>query len=776
MKKLAVLSILLLIPIWIFSYYVADRGIRFDPMIEDKLKEHLQTKDLSKNVVKSIEVLDLSNQNLTSIEGLEYFTNLKEVNLSQNLLTDASSLSKLENLVTVNLSFNQLESLNLIGENIKVLNLEANRFNSIDFVQMMPKLKTLNMRANDVVDLSPLAGHKKLKSLNIRGNQVKLLEPLKSIGTLQDLNARNNQILLIEPIKELPLTKRLYLAGNDIGDLSLLKEKLKTIDEIDFDIAIPKTEFRKPSGVYAEPFELELRTAKHHQIYYTLDGSQPTLKSNKYIEPIMINEEIMLAQPMISNYQTSPLKEAFSFTPEDIKKAVTVTAASYINGQFGTSLSYTYILDKELFTSNLPVISLTMDPKDLFDDYGGIYVPGAMYEEDYQRTGNYYQKGRKHEKEGSIELFEEDGVINFRQHIGVRINGSYTRLLPQKSLRVYPRSDYGQSRIYSKLYDDLPYHEFNLLVLRSSGNDNNSTLLRDGLMHELIKDSGLDVQGYKPSIVLLNGEYWGIHNIREKYNESYIDIKYNVKESDLVMMSVDSIGGLHFNMDVGTEKDQIHYTDMMDFVEKEDMSIDANVDYIKTIMDVDNFLTYVAVQAYYGNTDSFFNNMTVWRKKSEYVPDAPRGHDGRWRWMVFDLDWGMGYGLFRADGDPINYNMLEHLLGDDKSVKLFKNLMENQALKERFAETMIQLLETNFETTTVQEKINEMASVIRPEIPQSIARWENIASVEVWEENIEKLHEFATKRPDVLKSNLMSELGFTEAQLETIEKRLNSQE
>ena len=134
-------------------------------------------------------------------------------------------------------------------------------------------------------------------------------------------------------------------------------------------------------------------------------------------------------------------------------------------------------------------------------------------------------------------------------------------MMPQKSLRIYPRSDYGQSRIYSKIFEDVPYHEFNLLVLRSSGNDNNSTLMRDGLMHELIKDRGLDVHGYQPSIVLINGEYWGIHNIREKFNEDYIDIKYNVKEEDLVMMSVYTDSGLHFDMDVGTEKDKTHYND-----------------------------------------------------------------------------------------------------------------------------------------------------------------------------------------------------------------------
>lgn len=761
---------------WILFYYIADRGIEFDPMTEESIKEQLQAKKLSKNIVKSIETLDLSNQNLTSIDGLEHFTNLKELNLSGNILTNVSQLAGLTELVSLDLSFNQLQSIELHSENIESLNLEANQLTSIEFAEKLVKLKKLNVRANDVVDLSPLANHPNLTALNIRGNQVKALDALESVDTLMDLNARNNQIKSIQPIIELPLQKRLSLIGNDIGDLNLLSEKLKTIDDVDFEIGIPYPEFRKPGGVYAEPFELELRTAKNHQIYYTLDGSKPTLKSTQYTEPIKISKEVMLAQPMISNYQTSPLRDAFSFEPEEVKKAVTVTAASYIGGNFGTPLSYTYILDEELFKSGLPVISLAMEPRDFFDEYGGIYVPGAMYEEDYFRTGNYFQKGRKHEKEGSMEFFHEDGSINFRQNIGVRINGSFTRSMPQKSLRIYPRSDYGQSRIYSKIFEDLPYYQFNLLVLRSSGNDNDSTLMRDGLMHELIKDRGLDVQGYKPSIVLLNGEYWGIHNIREKFDENYIDIKYNVKEQDLVMMSVYTKSGVHFEMDVGTEKDSMHYEDMITFVQKEDMTNDEHIAYIETLMDMDNFLEYVAYQVYYANTDSFANNLTVWRKKGGYVPNAPKGHDGRWRWIVFDLDWGMGYGLLGSNEDPIAHNMLRFVLSDDNAVVLFKNLMENEGLQKRFAETMLTLLQSNFEPNHIHAKIDELAAVIRPEIPQSIARWENIESIEAWEENINVLHEFAEKRPDIIRSHLMSEFGLTKEQLEDIEKQIQVQQ
>lgn len=773
MKKtvtITIITAMIAIIFWAGFYFVADKGVTMDPIMEQHLKDEYGREDISKQFALSIEALDLSNKNLTSIEGLEVFTNLKELNLSGNLLTDATPIAGLEHLVKLDVSFNQLSELTLASESLEQLDVEANQFSTIEFISEFPRLKNLNLRANNVVDLMPLQNLKDLKKLNIRGNQVKTLEPLENLMNLVDLNARNNQITLVEPIGQLPLTKRLYLTGNDIQDLDIFANRLETFDDYDFEIPIPTPVFRTASGIFKDPFELDLRTEKAHLIYYTLDGSMPTVKSHRYRGPFEVSEKMALDQEVHANIQTSPFKEPFSFEPEDVKKAVTVTAASYYKGTFSKPVSRTYIFDERLFDSELPVVSLIVQPKDFFDEDGGMYVPGNMYREGYDRTGNYYQKGRENEKEATLEYFDEEGQLNLQQRIGLRINGSYTRIFPQKSLRIYPRADYGQSRIYSKLFDDVPYYEFNRLVLRSSGNDNDSTLLRDGLMHELVKDRSIDVQAYKPAIVLLNGEYWGIHNIREKFTDDYIDIKYNVKNTDLVMMTYDKALSSRFKMDAGVEKDRLHYEEMMEYIRSNDVRQEEHLEYVNTQMDLENFLEYVAYQVYYGNTDSFGNNLTVWRKRGDFVPNAPLGHDGRWRWMLFDLDWGMGYGVLgQKDVDPLTYNMLDFLTSDQSAVELFRRLIENQNVKDRFTEIMLTLLNDNFETERVQAKIDELAAKIRPEIPQSIKRWENIESVDTWEDNINVLHEFAEKRPNIVRQHLQETLGYTEAELQEIE-------
>src|SRR5699024_9034784 len=135
MRKTLILFVLALIPLWAISYVIAEKGeVDFDPTFERVLKEELQTNNLSKKTILSIESLILKDKNLTSVKGIENFVNLKELNLSNNLLTDSSFLSELNNLENLNLSINQFEEIHLNSPNLNRLNLRGNKLSSINFV------------------------------------------------------------------------------------------------------------------------------------------------------------------------------------------------------------------------------------------------------------------------------------------------------------------------------------------------------------------------------------------------------------------------------------------------------------------------------------------------------------------------------------------------------------------------------------------------------------------------------------------------------------------
>src|SRR5699024_10131829 len=189
--------------------------------------------------------------------------------------------------------------------------------------------------------------------------------------------------------------------------------------------------------------------------------------------------------------------------------------------------------------------------------------------------------------------------------------------------------------------------------------------------------------------------------------------------------------------------------------------------------DMDNFLHYVAFQVYYANTVSFSNNLIIWKKRTFYEPEVPKRHDGKWRWMLFDLDWGMAYNVLESadyDGYRVNFNMFEHVLIDEQEkIYLYTHIIENEEVQQQFIEVMVKLLNNNFDPEHVKEKIDELSETIRPEMEQSIHRWDNIESVETWEENLQVLYDFAEERPDIVKQHLMEQFDLTKEDIEEIE-------
>src|SRR5699024_2862885 len=493
--------------------------------LEKALENELGTSSFSKKILQTVDSLDLSNYHLTSLDGLEAFEHLEELNVRNNMLEDVSIIGHLEQLKTLDLRGNLIQSL----ESFRDLN----------------KLEYLNLRDNRIDDISPLQANIQLEYLNLRENSVEHLDELAHLTHLDELNIRDNKIKSIAPLVNLPLKKRLNVSGNDIKDLGLLAETMDNIKDVDFELTIDKPKLSVEGGFYDDSFTLEMETDEDYEIYYTLDGSTPNTQSEKYTEPITMSKELIDKTPIIANERTSAHQaDGFSFTADDVQSAVTLKAvAAYKeNESFPRTYSHvtsaTYIFDDALESNDLPILSLSVDPDDLFNDKYGIYTPGIWYEEDTAWSGNYAQRGRDHEKLASLDMFNSDKELTVHQDVGVRIHGRGSRVFPQKSLRIYARNDYGQKHIHAPIFEDINYNRFRHLILRNSGQDVNSTLMRDGLMHELVKHLDVDVQAYEPAIVLINGEYWGIHNIRERLNKHFIKTKYNINKDELALLKV----------------------------------------------------------------------------------------------------------------------------------------------------------------------------------------------------------------------------------------------
>jgi len=554
---------------------------------------------------------------------------------------------------------------------------------------------------------------------------------------------------------------------NNINGNNYVPTENRVFDNKQFDnVNIEDTlVFSHGSGFYDKEFLLQVHSENGSaKIYYTLDGSEPNTESYLYEDGIEIKDR----KDDESIYsRIRDIADGFR-PPSNVYKATVVRCRAFKdNNPTSEIITATYFVGddaKDRYT--LPIISLVSDPYNLFDYNHGIYVKGEYYDklfdsslEPWELEGNYTQRGREWEREVCIEYFD-DGEAKFSQNVGIRIHGGATRSYPQKSLRFYARNEYGAEYIEYPVFgnrkivqEDNVTDKFKTLLLRNGGNDAQSTIFRDAMMQSLVEHTSLDVQAYKPVILFLNGEYWGIYNIRERFDKYYFENYYGVSEEELVIMEKDG------ELVEGTEEDVAYYRNMIDYIKNNSMKDSKHYQYISTLIDIENFILYNMAQIFFDNTDWPGNNNDFWRvRKESYDKDAPYGHDGRWRWLLYDTDFG--FGLYPYYGGYRN-NTLVHATkaGEtewptpDWSTLIFRNLLENEEFKNQFINTFADYLNTSFKSEYINKRITEFKNLLEPEVDEHNSRWRAWPS---WESNINVMIEFAEKRPDFQREHIIS--------------------
>lgn len=462
--------------------------------------------------------------------------------------------------------------------------------------------------------------------------------------------------------------------------------------------------FSQEGGFYTEAVSISLKSPAA-KIYYTLDGSTPNSKSSVYTKPIEIEK-------------------------------TTILRATARKGKVNSkTIGHTYFINEPY--SNFPTISLGVTPDILFDPENGLYVKGPNAQDSTWKLEGANFWSRK-EIKINTELFEVDGENEFNSITGLRLFGGMSRLFPQKSMTIVARDSYGKKRIRHKVFGKEGLKKYKFLVLRNSGSDWGKSHFRDALMTGLLEDWDIEKQDYRPSHLYLNGKYWGIYNIREKVNRYFIAGHHEVDK--------DSIDLIEHRMTIKRGSSR-HYRKMLQFLENNSMAVPANYAYIQSQMDVDNFMQYQIAQIFFNNQDAG-GNIKFWR---------PQEEGGKWRWIMYDTDWG--FGLHSSKGYKFN-SLNFHTETDGPSwpnppwsTLILRKLLESPDFSEKFVTRFTDHLNSTFATDRVEKNINELYDQLVPEIDRHLERWK--LKDDNWKLHVNIMRTFAKERPDYVRMHLM---------------------
>lgn len=445
--------------------------------------------------------------------------------------------------------------------------------------------------------------------------------------------------------------------------------------------------FSRQGGFYCENFFLEIEGKK--EIYYTLDGSDPNQNSLKYTGPIEIKN--ISANPNLHSMRTD-LSTVSQFTPnETIDKAMIVRAVCVDEkGNISDIVTNSYLVgyqDKPAY-QEIYTVSLVTDPGNLFDYEEGIYVLGKDYdtymfedgsmEDDIWIPANYRRRGKKSEKEGHIEIWDEDGNEILNRQIGMRIHGSTTRGTLQKSFSIYAREYYDNKEIF----DEEIFGQGERIRKFYIYSDRDNSKLKHVLSQQLITDRKVDTQEFIRCNVFLNGEYWGVYSLAEVYDEYYFQNNYGIEKD-------------HVEICEGAIPDSV-----MEFLDSGvDLSSNQAYEEISRLMDMQSFIDYCGSMIYMDDWDWLPGNARCWRSLSG---GGHESEDGKWRWCVWDMEGAMNA------YDRNTFQSGNEMCWEDEPI--IKELMQNDNFRKDFVLSFMDMVNENFEETHVLTEIDEMLS------------------------------------------------------------------
>ncbi|WP_290741116.1 CotH kinase family protein [Fibrobacter sp. UBA3718] len=388
--------------------------------------------------------------------------------------------------------------------------------------------------------------------------------------------------------------------------------------------------------------------------------------------------------------------------PKAISANTVLRCAAFQPGALTTSvITKTFFIGENV---RMPVVAVSVDSAFFKESYiktnadSPKSAPAGLFEEkEYPVHVEYFPDGSK----STAPAWEVDA--------GISIMGGYSRLKDKKSVAVVMREEYQDGKINYPLFEtrkdiNSKFRGFNL---RNNGNRFVSDYIGDAMGGAILEGSGVDYQRSRQVVVFYNGRYYGIHDMRERFNKHYVETNYGIDANTVTMVK-------HLGHDVTASNGSVdEYKTLLSFVAQNDFSGEGNKNYemVKTLMDVGNFADYMAAEIYIHNGDWPNNNVRAWKS-----PEQP------WKFMVYDLDHGFDW-MWGVNGGEFNQNneMFPWIKkgGGNKPCKdegcfanLYIQLIQNPEFQRVFLNRSAMMFQNNANGDNVTRVVDAMTATI----------------------------------------------------------------
>lgn len=441
-------------------------------------------------------------------------------------------------------------------------------------------------------------------------------------------------------------------------------------------------------------------------IRYTVNGDEPTATSPVYTAAINIAATQVVRARAFSSNASVP--------------------ASFIE-------TNTYFIN---VTHTIAVLSICGD-----------YLPDLMVQ------GNWSD-----EPVTALEYFDKTGVMRTEVTGNSNKHGNDSWAYDQRGIDFVSKDQYGYNDALDwKLFRRKERDKFQRIMIKAAANDNypfeqGGAYIRDAYCHTLSQQAGMamDERTWEPCILYMNGQYWGVYEIREKVDDhDFTDYYYDQPEEMLQFLKT---WGATWS-EYGGPQAQTDWNSFLAFVTTNNMAVQANFDYVDSVYNWKSLVDYIVLNSICVTSDWLNWNTAWWRGMD------PNGDKKKWRYALWDNDATFGHYInytgipdVSANADPCNPETLPDP-GGQGHIPIINALMANEGFRQYYVNRYVDLMNTTFSCDSLLALLDTMIGEIAPEMPGQIQRWGG--SMAGWQANVTALRNYIQTRCTAIVQGMM---------------------